>query len=161
MIINPELLSTLSNVAFNAAASNNNNLVWLGSDEGLARLDETSDMMWTGEWKIFFASQSLAAQSETHAFPNPFSPRLERIKIKYSTGGKSEKVTIRVFNFSMNYVATVIQNADRTETGIGNGVIDYWDGKDDSGNMVPNGVYFYRVEVGSDNPIYGKILVIQ
>ena len=133
----------------------------MGSDEGLARLDETSNIMWTGEWKIFFASQSLASQSETHAFPNPFSPRLERIKIKYSTGGKSKKVTIRVFNFSMNYVATIIQNADRSETGTGTGIIDYWDGRDASGNIVPNGVYFYRVEVGSDDPAYGKILVIQ
>ncbi len=150
----------VSNVAFNAAGSYNN-YVWLGSDEGLARLNETPNIMWDGEWKIYFASQSLASQNETHCFPNPFSPRLDRLKIKYSTGGKSEKVTIRVFNFSMNYVATVIQNADRSETGTGTGVIDYWDGRDASGNMVPNGVYFYRVEVGSNDPIFGKILVIQ
>ena len=41
-----------------------------------------------------------------------------------------------------------------------NGVIDFWDGKNDNGDIVPNGVYFYRVEVG-DNKSFGKILVIQ
>ncbi len=147
-------------VAFYAAASNNN-FVWIGSDNGLARLDETPNIIWTGEWKVYFASQGLASLKETHAFPNPFSPRQEKLSIKYSTGGKSAKVTIRVFNFSMNYVATIIQNADRSETGEGTGIIDYWDGRDGSGSIVPNGVYFYRVEVGSDEPVYGKILVLQ
>ncbi len=162
-IVDEKSGTKITTVAFYAASvSKSNNFVWLGSDEGLARLNETTNIMWSGEWKIYFASQSLASQSETHAFPNPFSPRLDsKLNIKYSTGGKNEKVTIRIFNFSMSYVATVIQNADRAETGLGNGVIDYWNGKDDSGNMVPNGVYFYRVEVGSNDPIYGKILVIQ
>ncbi len=143
------------------SASSNNNYVWLGSDEGLARLNENSGIIWTGNWNVYFASKSLSSQSETYAFPNPFSPRMERLNIKYSAGGKSAKVTIRVFNFSMNYVSTIIQNADRSEIGVGSGVIDYWDGRDDSGNIVPNGVYFYRVEVDSDEPVYGKILVVQ
>jgi flagellar hook assembly protein FlgD len=42
-----------------------------------------------------------------------------------------------------------------------NGIIDFWDGRDDSGNIVPNGVYFYRVDVDSDTPLFGKVMVLQ
>ena len=153
-------LTLTTNVFFSAATKNNN--IWLGSNDGLARLVE-SGSMWTGTWKLFFASQPLISTDESYAFPNPFSPRIGRLKIKYSTGGKSEPVTIRIFDFGMNYVSTVIQNATR-----GNpihsvdktGVIDFWDGRDANGNIVPNGVYFYRIEAGGSVQT-GKILVVQ
>ena len=32
---------------------------------------------------------------------------------------------------------------------------------DQSGSLVPNGVYFYRVTVGGGNPAWGKVMVIQ
>ena len=63
----------------------------------------------------------------------------------------------------MNYVSNLIQNVMR-----GNpfhnvdktGVIDFWNGRDAAGNVVPNGVYFYRIDVG-ESIQYGKILVLQ
>ncbi len=154
---------TISTNIYYAAASNNNT-VWLGSDAGLVKFVETGSL-WTGDWTVYFASQKLASTSETYAYPNPFSPRNEQCKIKYSTGGKTEPVTIRIFDFGMHYLRTVIQNAQRGNPSHSvddsGGVIDYWNGRDDNGNMVPNGVYFYRVDVGSNDPVYGKILVIQ
>jgi hypothetical protein len=145
------------------------NEVWLGSNDGLAKLAEIPGSMWFGKWKIFRSSPTLAAQNQTFAYPNPFSPRLDILKIKYSTGGKNSNVTIKIFDFGMNYVRTVINNAPRGQyTHVidnfdlaTNGVEDIWDGKDDRGNIVPNGVYFYRVEFDSGNPVYGKILVLQ
>ena len=59
----------------------------------------------------------------------------------------------------MNYVRTVLQNAPRqrgTE-----GPPDFWNGRDDNGNLVPNGVYLYRVDVESEEPLFGKIIVMQ
>ncbi len=41
------------------------------------------------------------------------------------------------------------------------GAVDYWDGTDDAGQMVPNGVYFYRIEKDSGDPFFGKILVLK
>jgi ligand-binding sensor domain-containing protein len=147
------------------------NEVWLGSNDGLAKLSENPDPaeMWQGKWKIFRSSPTLAAQNQTYAYPNPFSPRQDILKIKYSTGGKSSNVTIKIFDFGMNYVRTVINNAARGKfTHVvdnfnltTNGVEDTWDGRDDSGSIVPNGVYFYRVEFDSGNPVFGKILVLQ
>lgn len=150
------------------SASFEGSSVWLGSVDGLAKLEESSGM-WNGAWKLYFASQKLSSVSETYAYPNPFSPRQEQLKIKYGTGGKSEKVTIRVFDFGMNYVSTIIQNVERGNNihvvdgnqSFNEGVLDFWDGRGATGNYVPNGVYFYRVEVGSHNPVYGKILVVQ
>ena len=150
------------------SAGSQGNYVWLGSYDGLARIDEQTNIMWSGNWKVFFSSVHLNSNLESFAYPIPFSPRLDRLKIKYSTGGKSENVTIRIFDFGMNLVKTVIQNVQRGNplhevdnlNSSANGVIDFWDGKDESGNIVPNGVYFYRIDVG-DNKLFGKILVIQ
>lgn len=144
------------------SASSSGNTVWLGSDRGLARLKE-SGYMWNGTWRVYIASTALASKIETYAYPNPFNPRYEQCNIKYSTGGKSENVTIRIFDFGMNYVRTVIQNLSKTtSSGLEiNEEINQWDGRDDSGNLVPNGVYFYRIEIGSDEPLFGKIIVLK
>ena len=148
-------ISLKTNIFYSAASQAQD--VWVGSDDGLARLRETG--FWQGTWKIFIASSPLSAEDDTYCFPNPFSPRQEQLKIKYSTGGKDAEVTIRVYNFGMNYVSTVIQNAPRNKTI--EDTPDYWDGRDANGSYVPNGVYFYRVEVEGKDPVYGKILVLQ
>ncbi len=131
--------------------------VWLGSADGLARLRETD--FWQGEWKIYLASQKLASERSTYCYPNPYSPKLDQLKIKYSTGGKDASVTIRVFDFGMNYIRTVIQNAPRNKTI--ESPPDYWDGRDDSGKILPNGVYIYRVDVNDEDPLFGKIIYLQ
>ncbi len=42
----------------------------------------------------------------------------------------------------------------------GNEFIDNWDGKDENSTIVPNGVYFYRIDIGDDEPLFGKIIVL-
>jgi hypothetical protein len=148
-------LTLLSNSFYSVAFNGND--VWLGSGEGLAKITESG--MWTGTWKLFIASQPV---EETYAYPNPFNPKTDLLKIKYNITSP-DQITIRIFDFGMNYVRTVIQNADRNPQHMvdKSGAVDYWDGRDDSGRTVANGVYFYRVEKSSGDPIYGKILVIQ
>lgn len=149
------------------AAAWQGNLIWLGTESGLARISEAGGM-WQGDWKVLFASQPLAGANDAYAFPNPFSPDVERLNIKYSTGGNRTNVTIRIFDFGMNLVRTVIQNAERGaifhtvegQKDVMNGVIDYWDGRDENGKIVPNGVYFYRIDRGSGDPLFGKIIVL-
>jgi hypothetical protein len=131
-----------------------NNDLWFGSEAGSARLKETGGI-WEGDWKVFVSSPSISSSSEAIAFPNPFTPDDEPVKIKYSFSGDSKSVTIRIFDFGMNLVRTVIQNLNR------NGdqeYIDNWDGRDENGNIVPNGVYFFRVDIGNDEPLFGKII---
>ena len=149
-----ELLTTV----FYSASSQGND-IWLGSNDGLVRLNEQPGSIWTGEWKIYFASLPLQSASETYCYPNPFSPAQEILKIKYSTGGESRKITIRIFDFAMNMVKTVIQNAERTKTL--DDSPDRWDGTDENGNVVLNGVYFYRIDFDNEDPVFGKIIVLQ
>lgn len=156
-IVDQESDAALRTKIFYDADSYSNN-VWLGSGDGLVKLVETPGKMWEGNWKIFFASKPLAANDETYCYPNPFNPRQEELKIKYSTGGQQKDVTIQIFDFGFNYIRTVIQNAPR-ERDL-EGPPDFWDGRDDNGNYVPNGVYFYRVKTG-DDAVFGKILVMQ
>ncbi|MBK7230467.1 MAG: hypothetical protein IPH97_16735 [Ignavibacteriales bacterium] len=159
-IIDAETGLKLNATSFYSAGSFHNN-IWIGSTNGLARLQETPGRIWQGTWKIYLASQPVESNSETYCSPNPFNPHVDDpIKFSYSTSGIVENVTIRIFDFGFNYLRTVIQNAVRN-LDIDSPPIDYWDGRDDSGVYVPNGVYFYRIDVGDKDPVYGKILVMQ
>ncbi|MDP4191582.1 MAG: hypothetical protein Q8858_08475 [Bacteroidota bacterium] len=153
---------------FTCAASQKDD-IWLGSKFGLARLSETG-AMWNGPWKIFMASQPLPSKNSSYAFPNPFHPDETKVNIKYSTGGRRANVTIRIFDFGMNLVRTVIQNEERgnfVTTGNSqenslqdDSVIDLWDGKNERGDFVPNGVYFYKIDFDQGEPTFGKIMVL-
>jgi hypothetical protein len=150
---------SLSTTIFYSAAVEQNT-IWLGTNDGLVKLQEKpGGMIWEGDWKIYFASPALVSNEDSYAYPNPFSPRIHQLKFKYSTNGISENVTIRIFNFGMNLVKTVIQNAPRTRSL--DDAPDRWDGRDEYGEIVPNGVYFYRIDVGSNEPLFGKIIVLQ
>lgn len=129
--------------------------IWIGTLDGLAKFNEQNGN-WDGNWKVYLSSEKIPNTSETYAFPNPFSPDDEIVRIKYKTE-KSANVTIRIFDFGMNLVRTLIQNAPRNLPGE---QIEFWDGKDENGKIVPNGVYFYRVDIDSNEPLFGKIIVL-
>jgi len=158
-IVDEEAGVELKTNIFYSAASQGIDTLWLGSDDGLARIAETG--FWVGDWKVYFASQPLNSNNETYCYPNPFSPRQEPLKFKYSTGGVDASVTIRIYNFSMNYIKTVIQNVTRNRTPDGLPDPVSWDGTDENGNFLPNGVYFYSVEIDDDEPLFGKIIYMQ
>jgi hypothetical protein len=144
---------------FYAATSNKLNgtdyNIWLGSNNGLARLKETNGF-WDGDWKVYLASSKIET-NETYAFPNPFSPAQELIKIKYILNSDA-KVTVRIMNFSMELVRVLVQN---TQRGKGE-LFEFWDGKNELGNIVKNGVYFYRIDSdGLSEPLFGKIMVMK
>jgi len=110
---------------FYASASNKLNAtdyhIWIGSNNGLARLTETSGF-WEGDWKVYLASSDVKLD-ETYAFPNPFSPAQELVKIKYKLQRDGD-VTIRIMNFSMELVRVLIQNAPRPKRD--SGFIELW-----------------------------------
>ena len=134
--------------------------VWVGSTDGLARLREVN-RIWEGDWKVFVASNSLASSSDVYAYPNPFKPDGNKpLKFKYSTDNLQKNVTIRIFDFNMNLLRTVIQNAPRNFSNE-SAPIDTWNGLDDKGNEVPNGVYFYRIDLSGSDPLFGKIIVLK
>lgn len=132
--------------------------VWVGSGDGLARTTDTLTSPWVSKWKIFRGYQPVNTTNESYAAPNPFSPDDEACRIYYRTGKTSANVTIKIFDFAMFPIRTVIQNAPRNSPDVTWAV---WDGKRNDGAQVSNGVYFYRIEVDEDEVIWGKILVLQ
>jgi hypothetical protein len=148
----------LKTVNFYSGASLNDTL-YFGTGDGLCRTIENGQP-WTAKWKIFRAMKVIDLNSDlkTYAAPNPFAPNNEVTRIFYKSGKATSKITIKIFDFGMNPVRTVIQNAVRNNP---EELFTIWDGKNNNGNQAANGVYFYRVEIDSDTPVWGKILVIQ
>jgi hypothetical protein len=136
-----------------------NDTLYFGSGDGLCRTLENGQP-WTAKWKIYRAMKVIDLNSDlkTYAAPNPFAPNNEVVRIFYKSGKATSKITIKIFDFGMNPVRTVIQNAMRNSP---EELFTIWDGKNNNGYQVANGVYFYRIEIDSDTPVWGKILVIQ
>lgn len=132
--------------------------VFVGTGDGLAATIDNLQTPFGTIWKIFRKYEQIGTSTKSYAYPNPFSPSNEYIRIHYSTSGRDAQVSIEIFDFGMNRVRTIIQNAFRS------GQIehdDFWEGKDDNGKDVANGVYFYRIRVNDDDPLWGKIIVLR
>ncbi len=132
--------------------------VWFGGPEGIAYTIDSPSQQFGSIWHIFRTAEQVENKKITYAFPNPFSPSNEPVRLHYSlntgTAG-TEQVSIRIFDYGMLPVRTLIQNASRAN---GKEYDEIWDGKNDNHSTVINGVYFYRVDISNQQPIWGKIL---
>jgi hypothetical protein len=132
--------------------------IWAGGPEGMAYTIDSPGVSFGRSWKIFRTYDPVGSSRSTYSFPAPFSPGDEVVRLHYSTSGQQGSVTIRIYDFAMAPVKTLLQNAERSQS------IEHdeiWDGLDDYGRVVSNGVYFYRIEIGDSDPIWGKIFVVQ
>ena len=135
--------------------------VYVGTDDGIASTIDNGITPFGSSWKILRAYQTVGSTNATYAYPNPFSPSLEQVRIHYGeknpSSSSARSVNIEIFDFGMNRVRTLVHSASR----IANEEYDeVWDGRNDGGKIVANGVYFYRIKI-SDNALFGKILVLQ
>lgn len=131
--------------------------VWVGTSEGLAYTIDSPSHPFGTSWRIFRTHEPVGSAAKTYSYPLPFSPDDEVVRIHYSTQGKSVPVSIRIFDFGMQPVRTLIQGAQRSGSTEHD---EIWNGRDDSGRPVSNGAYFYRVEFDGQE-LWGKILVLQ
>jgi hypothetical protein len=130
--------------------------VWVGGPEGLAYTIDSPSIPFGTTWKIFRTYLPTKSPSETYAYPVPFSPDDEVVRIHFNAS-LDAFVSIRIFDFSMQPVRVVLNKA----TGRGPESDEIWDGRDDNGRRVANGPYFYSVRIGDGEPEWGKILVVQ
>jgi photosystem II stability/assembly factor-like uncharacterized protein len=131
--------------------------IWVASDDGIAA---TPDGGFT--WDVFRTFIDLPDESgfNAAAAPLPSSPfsspgGIVRLLYRFENSGD---VTIEIYDFAMDLVATPVRNAFR-EGGMTHS-IDYWDMKNDNGRIVSTGVYYFKVENSSGGEEWGKILVI-
>jgi len=132
--------------------------VWIGGPDGLAYTIDSAPEPFGTTWHVFRTYEPVANTAKTYSYPLPFSPANEVVRIHYGTQGQTVPVTVRIFDFGMQPVKTLIRNATRSGSQEHD---EIWDGRNDLGRRVANGVYFYRVEVEGKEPMWGKILVLQ
>ncbi|MBI4535041.1 MAG: hypothetical protein HY708_02095, partial [Ignavibacteriae bacterium] len=132
--------------------------VYCGGGDGMVKTIDNATHPFGQSWQILRAFRPVGSTTTTYAYPNPFSPNQEIVRVHYSTAGRNSNVTIEVFDFGMNRVRTVIKDAPRSGTFEHD---EIWDGLDDNKRRVANGVYFYRVIVDGGEPSWGKVMVLQ
>ncbi len=129
-------------------------IVWAGTLDGLAYTSDEGET-----WDFFRVSPATAFLDapQTYAYPNPFSPTREElgVKIRYSLQSDA-RVTIKVYDFGLNLVTTI---GPKSQPG-GDEIWEFWDGRNEDGAIVANGVYFYKVEIDGKLLGYGKIVVL-
>lgn len=84
-------------------------------------------------------------------YPNPFS-RSTRFVYTMSGADPPDNYSIRIYNIS----GQLVREIDRSELGplrVGTHTTDFsWDGRDQYGNLLANGVYLYRLDIKDGNP---------
>lgn len=95
--------------------------------------------------------------SNIFIYPNPFDPLDENGTIRYSLA-KDGNVTIKIYDIGGTLVRTVMNNEPQTAL---NEQSVIWDGRNDNGELVANGVYFYMVESSSGEKAIGKAAVVK
>ena len=136
--------------------------VWIGGPEGIAyTIDSLPPKQFGSTWHILRTAEQVGNKNFTYAFPNPFAPSNEPVRLHYSVhvnNSITQDVSIRIFDYAMLPVRTLIQKASRFS---GKEYDEIWNGRNDKSSIVANGVYFYRVEIGDQSPLWGKILVLR
>ena len=90
---------------------------------------------------------NLQGSENIYNFPNPFNPEDEYTQIRYVLK-KSESVTIVILNVMGQRVRTLIKDMSKTP---GEHIDDVWDGRDENGNFVANGIYYAHLKSESLN----------
>jgi hypothetical protein len=130
--------------------------LWVGTDDGLLKSLDGGET-----WSLFRAEVPLRPDSESpsvpavdsYAYPNPYSPVTDGyLRVRYELESE-QQVAVRIFDFSSRLVRTLVDGTQ--PAGIREAV---WDGLDDRGTLVANGVYFYTVD--ADPGASGKIMVV-
>ena len=125
--------------------------LWVGTADGLLRSTDGGQT-----WTIFRADVPTNPETPTgqtpsvdaYAYPNPFSPNADTVvRIRHD----QPSAAIRIFDFAMTLVRAIPDAA---------AVEQAWDGFDENGNRVANGVYFYEVDTPAGT-FWGKILVLE
>ena len=92
-----------------------------------------------------------------YIYPNPFNPDIEVGTIRYSLAEDGE-VTIKIYDIGGNLVRTLIEDESQSATDEQSVA---WDGKNDKGDVVANGVYFYVIDSSSGEKATGKAAIIK
>jgi len=136
--------------------------VWAGNADGLVRGPKDVQVGEDTAWNVFrtFVPIGTKGSETAYAYPSPFSPMLSTggvVRIHYKPQ-KDGPVTIKIYDFAMNLVTTLVDNQDRVG---GEEYDEPWKGKNDEGDVVANGIYFFKVEAPGGQTEWGKLVILK
>lgn len=160
-IYDPSIGEELTNIDFFSAASVGDS-IFIGTDEGMAvGFFDVEDSTYT--WRIHRAHQpaGIDSQPDTYAYPSPFSPGRDQIARFQLYLEQASNVELEIFSFAMEHV---YESGSISVPGGGVGDMSgysalKWNGRDDDGALVANGVYFYKITT-DNNSYWGKVMVL-
>ena len=129
--------------------------LWVGTGDGLA-VSYNDGLTWN-----IHKAQSVADINEFFAYPNPFTPRYDKVLngmgnlIIHFTAQAGDELIIDVFDFAMHKVAGIFQGTTQ-QSGSQERT---WNGRNTQGYLVANGTYFLRISAGADTR-WTKVMVI-
>lgn len=155
--------------------SNGKSSLWIGSSANVLpsvkngmfySYDEKSDERGGTAFKFIHSDKKLTGGlKESYAFPGILnSVNGGKTMFAYNLS-KASKVTIKIYDWNMDLVKTVISSRDRpagNDRANGrstNAAEDVWDGTSGSGHRVSVGVYYYKISAQSGEHAFGKIIV--
>jgi hypothetical protein len=128
-------------------------VIWIATPDGVARSNDLRGFDWT----IYQAEYD---QEEVYAYPNPFSPFVHNQIgsngwVRFHMGDETlSRLTMQIYDFQL--VQVYRQNFDSVTW---DGSVK-WNGRDDRGDLVANGVYFVRLKwSGGDHWV--KLVVVK
>ncbi len=127
--------------------------LWVGTLENGAARIALADFG-TDNWEIF---RFYDDRQDVYAYPVPFSMNGNEYLYFHYPVKKEGYVTIKVFDFNMDLVATAIDNQYRTPDIY---FTDRWDGRLEAGGPVAVGIYYFKVSVSSGETYWGKLAII-
>jgi hypothetical protein len=126
--------------------------LWVGTVDGLASSNDGGI-----HWTVYHAFEPTrtGGSPATYAYPNPYSPmRYPVVRFQYDLDHPSP-VTLKIYDFSMTLVTTVIDDAQRSA----GDRYEEWNGRNDRNDLVANGTYFYVLKTG-DRKHWGKLVIL-
>ena len=150
--------------------------LWIGAENGLAQgeiVTRAGESVAGIEWRILaFPLKTRALDSGdfigagdtadpdsavTYAAPSPFSPsRDQQTRIVFGLQ-EPAGISISLYDFASRPVRELTVKQPRS--GQGYHYVN-WDGRDDDGSFVDNGVYFYRLSTDRGDLAFGKVVVL-
>lgn len=140
--------------------SGENNWQRIGGNVDTIRNEVTAEIGSLGTYAAFTTKIGSTGEkldnNNNYFYPNPINPDKESGRFVFGVG-QAGNITIKIYDISNNLVKKI--DAGNYQSGSAYEVA--WNGRNESGEIVANGVYFYVIESSSGERAIGKIAVLR
>jgi WD40 repeat protein len=160
----------INNILYTELTDSTGNL-WIATSEGLFLSANVSPKKIIRSCSLVKRAPSVSSGlKKTYARPGIlksgiYDAKSSRAVFVYNLS-KDAKVTIRVYDYNMDHVKTVIsgkfRKAGNNGGPMGRSTVeseDFWDGKTEGGKIVAPGVYYYKITTDKGERAFGKMIV--